>query len=365
MRGFATRLARPCCGQREPASDAPPGGAATRRDDRQEGREARRDERREARGDQEDGHELLRLPIIAAIRDGDLGDRQSVRKERREGRQDSRDDRQEGREARRDEQQERREAIGETTTSCYALQLLRRVRNGDFGDRQSVREERREGRQESGERSSGARGTWVRDERRGDGETTTSCYALLLLRRLARGILEIGSRSERNVARVARKVATIDRRGARGTSGRATRGSRRSGRRPRVVTPCSYCGDSRGGFWRSAVGQRGTSRGSAERRDDRQDGREARRDERREARSDRDPVCPGRTSPPSASRRARRPGIRGADTVRRPRCSRVSLTDPSDSRSMAAADAGRSASVPSLRVKARGPDRAPAGAGPR
>ena len=50
------------------------------------------------------------------------------------------------------------------------------------------------------------------------GETTTSCYALRLLRRFATGILEIGSRSERNVARVARNVATIDKR-ARGTSG--------------------------------------------------------------------------------------------------------------------------------------------------
>ena len=40
------------------------------------------------------------------------------------------------------------------------------------------------------------------------GEATTSCYALRLLRRFATGILEIGSRSERN-------VATIDKRGAR------------------------------------------------------------------------------------------------------------------------------------------------------
>ena len=39
------------------------------------------------------------------------------------------------------------------------------------------------------------------------GETTTSCYALRFLRRFATGILEIGSRSERN-------VATIDKRGA-------------------------------------------------------------------------------------------------------------------------------------------------------
>ena len=46
------------------------------------------------------------------------------------------------------------------------------------------------------------------------GEATTSCYALRLLRRFATGILEIGSRSERIVARVARNVATIDKRRA-------------------------------------------------------------------------------------------------------------------------------------------------------
>ena len=50
------------------------------------------------------------------------------------------------------------------------------------------------------------------------GEATTSCYALRFLRRFATGILEIGSRSERNVARVARNVGMIDKR-ARGTSG--------------------------------------------------------------------------------------------------------------------------------------------------
>ena len=47
-------------------------------------------------------------------------------------------------------------------------------------------------------------------------EATTSCYALRFVRRFATGILEIGSRSERN-------VATIDKR-ARGTSGRSARG---------------------------------------------------------------------------------------------------------------------------------------------
>ena len=40
------------------------------------------------------------------------------------------------------------------------------------------------------------------------GETTTRCYALRLLRRFATGVLEIGSRSERN-------AAMIDKRGAR------------------------------------------------------------------------------------------------------------------------------------------------------
>ena len=47
------------------------------------------------------------------------------------------------------------------------------------------------------------------------GEATASCYALRFLRRFATGILEIGSRSERNVARVARNVAVIDKRSAR------------------------------------------------------------------------------------------------------------------------------------------------------
>ena len=50
------------------------------------------------------------------------------------------------------------------------------------------------------------------------GEATASCYALRFLRRFATGILEIGSRSERNAARVARNVAVIDKR-ARGPSG--------------------------------------------------------------------------------------------------------------------------------------------------
>src|SRR6476620_6151113 len=62
----------------------------------------------------------------------------------------------------------------------------------------------------------GARIVVTIDKRRAAiGETTTSCYALRFLRRFATGILEIGSRSERNAARVARIVATIDKRGAR------------------------------------------------------------------------------------------------------------------------------------------------------
>ena len=50
------------------------------------GREERRDDRQEARGDRGGDHELLRLALLAALRDGDFGDRQSVREERREGR---------------------------------------------------------------------------------------------------------------------------------------------------------------------------------------------------------------------------------------------------------------------------------------
>ena len=46
-------------------------------------------------------HELLRLALLAALRDGNFGDRQSVREERR-------DDRQEGRQERRDDRQEAR-----------------------------------------------------------------------------------------------------------------------------------------------------------------------------------------------------------------------------------------------------------------
>ena len=86
----------------------------------------------------------------------------------------------------------------------------------------------------------------VRSDRGGDHEL----LRLVLLAALRDGILEIGSRSERNVARVARNVGMIDKR--RAAIGEAT-------------TSCyalRSCGASRRGFWRSAVGQRGTSRGS-------------------------------------------------------------------------------------------------------
>ena len=104
----------------------------------------------ERRGDRGDDHELLRLAVLAALRDGDFGDRQSVREERR-------DDRQEGREERRDD---RREARGDRGDDHELLRLavLAALRDGDFGDRQSVREERRDDRQEGREER--------RDERR-------------------------------------------------------------------------------------------------------------------------------------------------------------------------------------------------------
>ena len=178
-----------------------------------------------ARGQQPEAREALR----DAVRDGDIGDRQSVREERREGRQERRDDRQEARSDRGGDHE------------LLRLALLAALRDGDFGDRQSVREERREGRQERRDDRQEARG-----DRGGDHEL----LRLAFLRRFATGILEIGSRSERNVARVARNVGMTDKR------------RRRSGRRPRVVTPCASCGASRRGLWRSAVGQRGTSRGA-------------------------------------------------------------------------------------------------------
>ena len=108
----------------------------------------------------------------------------------------------------------RRAAIGEATTSCYALRFLRRFATGilEIGSRSE--------RNVATIDKRGARNVGMTDKRRAAiGETTTSCYALRFLRRFATGILEIGSRSERN-------VATIDKR-ARGTSGRSARGARR------------------------------------------------------------------------------------------------------------------------------------------
>src|SRR6476620_10381951 len=68
-------------------------GRQERRGDRQEAREDRRDDRQEARGDRGGDGELLRLALLAALRNGDFGDRQSVREERREGREERRDER--------------------------------------------------------------------------------------------------------------------------------------------------------------------------------------------------------------------------------------------------------------------------------
>ena len=98
---------------------------------------------------------------------------------------------------------ERCAAIGETTTSCYALRFLRRFATGilEIGSRSE--------RNVATIDKRGARNVGMIGERcAAIGETTTSCYALRFLRRFATGILEIGSRSERN-------VATIDKRGAR------------------------------------------------------------------------------------------------------------------------------------------------------
>ena len=78
----------------------------TGREARQSAREDRRDDRQEARGDRGGDRELLRLAVLAALRDGDFGDRQSVREERR-------GDRQEGREDRRDDRREARNPDGD------------------------------------------------------------------------------------------------------------------------------------------------------------------------------------------------------------------------------------------------------------
>ena len=111
----------------------------------------------------------------------------------------------------------RRAAIGEATTSCYALRFLRRFATGilEIGSR-SERNAARVARNVATIDKRGARNVGMTDKRRAAiGEATTSCYALRFLRRFATGILEIGSRSERNVARVARNVADDRQEGAR------------------------------------------------------------------------------------------------------------------------------------------------------
>src|SRR6476620_3982739 len=82
----------------------------------------------------------------------------------------------------------RRAAIGETTTSCYALRFLRRFATGilEIGSRSEENVATIDKR--------GARNVAMSDKRRAAiGETTTRCYALRFLRRFATGILEIGS----------------------------------------------------------------------------------------------------------------------------------------------------------------------------
>ncbi len=241
--------------ERGPASDARREGRQERRDDRQEGRETRRDDRQEARGDRGDDHELLRLALIAALRNGDFGDRQSVREERREGRQESRDDRQEARETRRDDRQEVRGDRGDDR-ELLRLALLRRFATGilEIGSR-SERNVARVARKVATIDKRRARLVGMIDKRRAAiGEATASCYALRLLRRFATGILEIGSRSERNVARVARKVVTIDKRRARlvGMS------DKRRTTAIRIETTAGRCGCKRPAVtWCRVVDQRG------------------------------------------------------------------------------------------------------------
>ena len=149
----------------------------------------------------------------------------------------------------------RRAAIGETTTSCYALRFLRRFATGilEIGSR-SERNAARVARNVAAMR----RIVGMIDKRRtAIGETTTSCYALRFLRRFAMGILEIGSRSERNAARVARNVATIerDRRDDR-QEAHGDRGGDHELLRLALLRRFAT------GIWRSAVGQRGSPRGS-------------------------------------------------------------------------------------------------------
>ena len=106
----------------------------------------------------------------------------------------------------------------------------------------------------------GARHVGMSDKRRGRSGRRPRAVTPCGLRRFATGILEIGSRSERTGARVARQVATIDKRGARHV-GMSDRGAAIG----ETTTSCyalRICGASRPGFWRSAVGQRGPARGS-------------------------------------------------------------------------------------------------------
>ena len=104
----------------------------------------------------------------------------------------------------------RRAAIGETTTSCYALRFLRRFATGilEIGSRSERNAARVARNVATIDRVEDRRDD--RQEARGDRGGDPSCYALRFLWRFATGILEIGSRSERNAARVARNVATID-----------------------------------------------------------------------------------------------------------------------------------------------------------
>ena len=210
------------------------------------------------RGQQAAGREAVR----DAVRDAVLEGREPARDARREGRQESRDDRQEARETRRDDRQEARGDRGDDH-ELLRLALLRRFATGilEIGSR-SERNVARVARKVATIDKRRARLVGMIDKRcAAIGETTTSCYALRLLRRFATGILEIGSRSERNVARVARKVATIDKRRAR-LVGMIDKRCAAIGETTTSCYALRYCGASQRGFWRSAVGQRGTSRRS-------------------------------------------------------------------------------------------------------
>src|SRR6476661_1209605 len=108
----------------------------------------------------------------------------------------------------------RRAAIAEATASCYALRFLRHFATGilEIGSR-SERIAARVARNVAVIDKRDARIVGMTGKRRAAiAEATASCYDLRFLRRFATGILEIGSRSERIVARVARNVAVIDKR---------------------------------------------------------------------------------------------------------------------------------------------------------